>query len=125
VTNFERHIELVSCHTALDQAREELAAAKVSLADTAASLLSSVGATVKAQHQHEKAQAALKRVDALAATWADGGARLNELAAIRSAEGDDSLSRALAIGHAYSDALRAALVDPIPVKTAVPSGVVR
>lgn len=49
----------------LDETLEELAAAKVSLADTAASLLNSVGATVKAQHQRDNALAALARVEAL------------------------------------------------------------
>jgi len=58
-------IDLVSSGTALDQTLEELAAAKVSLADTAASLLNSVGATVKAQQQRDKAQSALARVEAL------------------------------------------------------------
>lgn len=113
MTNFERH-------TALDQAREELAAAKVSLADTLTSFLNAVRAEVGAEHQRDKALAALKRVDALAATWADGGARLGERAAIRSAESYDP-GRALGIGRAYSDALRAALKDPTPVKAAVPS----
>lgn len=51
--------------------------------------------------------AALAAVKALADTWEDAPPRLAELAKLRSAEGDDSLTRALAIGRAYATALRA------------------
>ena len=114
MTNFERHIDLMSCHTALDHALEELAATKVSLADTAASLLNSVRDTVKAQHQHEKAQAALKRVGAVVATI-----HLLASAAAGDAAGQDHAGGRLRRGaEAYADAyenaerlLLAALVD--------------
>jgi len=57
----------------------------------------------------DERDATIERVRTLAATWADGGERLNALAAIRSAEGDDSLTRALAVGRAYAAALTVAL----------------
>lgn len=59
----------------------------------------------------EQMRETLERVRALADSWETAPPRLTELAKTMSAGGDDSLSRALAVGRAYATALRAAL-DP-------------
>lgn len=64
------------------------------------------------RQERDDALATIGRVEALANTWSDPGVRTQELAEVRSADGDDSLARALGIGRAYADALRSALEEP-------------
>ena len=62
--------------------------------------------------QRDALAATVARVETLADGWNEAPPRLADLATTRSADGDDSLTRALAIGRAYATALRAALSEP-------------
>jgi hypothetical protein len=64
---------------------------------------------VVAEAERDALAATVARIEALANSWNEAPPRLTDLAVTRSADGDDSLTRALAIGRAYATALRTAL----------------
>ena len=97
--------DVVAVHGALGAAQLEVAQLKAALEERDVDLASFVKSVTSLR-------ATIERVRALAVSWETATPRLAELAETRSAAGDDSLTRALAIGRSYAVGLRAALEDP-------------